>query len=85
MLKINPKKDIKELEKFGYELLEYDNYYRKFEKDYQVQINIYDRNILVFKKRKNSDWGDYIGYSGEEEKVKKYIYDLIKADMVVKE
>lgn len=69
----------------GYELEEWDNYYRKQEDKYQVQINIYDRKILVFKKRKNSNWGDYIGYSGEEEKIKEYTQDLIKADLVVKE
>lgn len=85
MLKIRDDVDLKELEKFGYELLEYDNYYRKYEKDYQVQINIFDRKILVFKKRKNSNWGYYIGYSGEKEKIKKYIQDLIKANLVVKE
>lgn len=73
------------MKNIGYELLEYDNYYRKYEKDYQVQINIFDRKILVFKKRKNSNWGDYVGYSGEEEKIKKYIQDLIKAGLVVKE
>lgn len=73
------------MKNIGYELLEYDNYYRKYEKDYQVQINIFDRKILVFKKRKNSKWGDYIGYSGEEEKIKKYIQDLIKVNLVVKE
>ena len=73
------------MKNIGYELLEYDNYYRKYEKDYRVQINIFDRKILVFKKRENSNWGDYIGYSGEEEKIKEYIQDLIKADLVIKE
>lgn len=73
------------MKNIGYELLEYDNYYRKYEKDYQVQINIFDREILVFKKRKNSNWGNYIGYSGEEEKIKEYTQDLIQADLVVKE
>lgn len=73
------------MKNIGYELLEYDNYYRKYEKDYQVQINIFDRKILVFKKRKNSNWGDYIGYSGEKEKIKEYTQDLIKANLVVKE
>lgn len=85
MLKIRDDVDLKELEKYRYELLEYDNYYRKYEKEYQVQINIYDRKILVFKKRKNSNWGNYIGYDSEEEKIKKYIQDLIKANLVVKE
>ena len=73
------------MKNIGYKLLEYDNYYRKYEKDYQVQINIFDRKILVFKKIKNSNWGDYIGYRGEEEKIKEYTQDLIKADLVVKE
>lgn len=73
------------MKNIGYELLEYDIYYRKYEKDYRVQINIFDRKILVFKKRKNSNWGDYIGYSGEEEKTKEYIQDLITANLVVKE
>ena len=73
------------MKNIGYELLEYDIYYRKYEKEYRVQINIFDRKILVFKKRKNSNWGDYIGYSGEQEKIKEYTQDLIKADLVVKE
>ena len=58
-------------------------------KYYKDDDNVYyfhfDRKILVFKKRKNSNWGDYIGYSGEEEKIKEYIQDLIKANLVVKE
>ena len=68
----------------GYELEEWDNYYRKQEDKYQVQINIYDRKILIFKMRENSNWGDYLGYKGEEE-IKNYIYDLIKANLVEKE
>lgn len=70
------------MKNIGYKLLEYDNYYRKYEKDYQVQINIFDKEILVFKKRKNGNWGDYIGYRGDEEKIKEYIPDLFKADLV---
>lgn len=69
----------------GYELEEWDIYYRKYEVNFRVQINIYDRKILVFKMRENSDWGDFIGYTGEEEKIKPYISDLIKANLVVKE
>lgn len=70
------------MKNIGYKLLEYDNYYRKYEKDYQVQINIFDKEILVFKKRKNGNWGDYIGCRGDEEKIKEYIPDLFKADLV---
>ena len=40
--------------------------------------------ILIFKMRENSNGKDYLGYKGEEE-IKKYIYDLIKANLVVKE
>lgn len=40
MLKIRDDVDSKELEKFGYELGERDNYYRKYEVKYRVQINI---------------------------------------------
>lgn len=85
MFKIRDDIDLKELQRFGYELEEWDNYYRKHEVKYQVQINIYDREILVFKMRENSNWGDYIGYTGEEEKIKLYVPDLIKAGLVVKE
>ena len=85
MLKIRDDVDLKELEKFGFELEEWDNYYRKYKVKYQVQINIYDRKILVFKMRENSNWGDYIGYTDEEEKIKLYVPDLIKANLVVKE
>ena len=81
----NNAKKLKELEKFGFELEEWDNYYRKYKVKYQVQINIYDRKILVFKMRENSNWGDYIGYTDEEEKIKLYVPDLIKANLVVKE
>lgn len=86
MLKIRGDVKLEDLEKFGYELKEYDNYYRKYENKYRVQINIYNREILVFKLRENSDWGDYIGYEKEEEtELKTYISDLIKADLIVNE
>ena len=85
MLKIKDSVDLKELEKFGYKIEEFDDYYRKEEKGYAVQINIYDREILVFKLRENSDWGDYIGQRKEDEyKLKTYIQDLIQAGLVEK-
>lgn len=78
MLKIKDNVDLKELEKFNYKLEEWDNYYRKEEEKHSVQINIFDREILVFKLRENSNWGDYI----KDEEVKKYIQDLIQAGLV---
>ena len=71
--------DLKELEKFGYTLEDWDNYYRKKEDGYNVQINIFDREILVYKFRENSNWGDYIGQLKEDaEKLKQYIPDLLE-------
>ena len=85
MYKIKDEVDLKELEKFGYTLEDWDNYYRKKEDGYNVQINIYDREILVYKFRENYNWGDYLGHFKEdEEKIKQYIADLVKADIVEK-
>lgn len=85
MLKIKDNVDLKVLKQFGHKIEEFDDYYRKEEKGYAVQINIYDREILVFKLRENSNWGDYIGQRKEDEyKLKTYIQDLIQAGLVEK-
>lgn len=77
--------NLKELKKFGYKHEKLDIYYRKQKENYNVQINIYDREILVYKLRENSDWGDFIGCLKEdEEKLKLYIQDLIEAGLVEK-
>ncbi len=83
MFKIRDDVDLEELERFNYKLENWDNYYRKKESTYRVQINIFDHKILVYKLREKSDWGDYIGYSKEdEEEVRQYIADLIQAGLV---
>ena len=72
-----------DLKKLGYK--KEDGYYRKYEKGYRVQIHDYYKDVLVYKYRENSNWGDYIGHLKEDEsKIKPYIQDLIKADLVEK-
>lgn len=73
----------KDLKKIGYKK---DNgYYRKYDEGYRVQIHSYYKDILVYKYRENSDWGDFIGHLKEDdEEIKAYIQDLIKADLVEK-
>lgn len=71
MLKINPEKDIKELEKFGFKKKKYDNVkHYVLEKEDRNQDIVFDaeNRELCF-----CNWG----YDT--------LYDLIKADMVVKE
>ncbi len=86
MLKIKDDVDLKELEKFGYTLKDdNDNYYIKRNEKYRIQINVFDRKILVYKYRENSDWGTYIGYLDKEEnELKEYIQDLNQAGLVEK-
>lgn len=75
MLKINPEKDIKELEKFGYYKGLDDGCHEAYIKDlgYGDYIAIYDDGRILI---------DIEDFCGSEEKI---LYDLIKADMVIKE
>ncbi len=80
MLKIRDDVDLKELEKFGYKLWQDDSCHKAYIKDleYNDYIAIYeDGRILI-------DVEDFCG-SDWEEFQNKLLYDLIKADLVVKE
>ena len=80
MLKIRDDVNLKELEKFGYRLGQDDGCHEAYIKDlkYNDYIAIYeDRTILI-------DVEDFCG-SDFEEFQNKLLYDLIKANLVVKE
>lgn len=88
MLKINPKKDIKELEKFGFKP-KYDEdtgkikAYEKVMKEYMgltVTIETTKTKIRIFKQREEWKINPYNDYFDLDT-----LYDLIIADMVVKE
>lgn len=71
MLKINPKKDIKELEKFGFKKKKYANI-----KHYVLEKADINQDIVFDAKNRELCFCNW-GYDT--------LYDLIKADMVVKE
>jgi len=88
MLKIKDSVDLKELEKFGFKMSVY------FDYDYIKDVDIENTNqyifIRIFKKNKNIIF-QKIFHNGVEKYLKnqynnkKWIQDLIKADMVEKE
>lgn len=78
MLKIKDNVDLKELEKFGFELYDIGlnepyEVYKKYIKDY-ISIDIYEDRKICF------DNDEYITQSIKEE----YIHDLIQSDLVEK-
>lgn len=81
MLKINPEKDIKELEKFGFKP-KYDEDTGELESyalGYESYESIKVKNRLIPFRR---DYNEDRYYSSD---IVEVLYDLIKADMVVKE
>ena len=87
MLKIKDNVDLKELEKFGYELQEdwlnrgyFENGEVKGKYIYYKSVDLYKSIEIEVDTRKIFESFDDMGKSVEE----KYIDDLIKADMVAK-
>ena len=82
MLKIRDDVDLKELEKFGFEYEEEDGekYLCKYLPDNQHKLFIYEDD----RKIRQGDFVLIFGYN-EVELDERWIQDLIKADLVVKE
>ena len=89
MLKIKDNIDLKELEKFGFELDECGLYYKKDfiaecfdgEENHQILIYINKRNIVL--EVMNNDY-TYHSFDDELGRIEDTLYDLIKADLVEK-
>lgn len=86
MLKINPKKDIKELEKFGFKPKYDENtgkinaYEKATEEGLRITKEKTKSRIRIFEQREEWKINPYNSYFDVDT-----LYDLIKADMVVKE
>ncbi len=81
MLKIRDDVDLKELEKFGFEYEEDgEKYWCKYLPDNQHKLFIYEND----RKIRQGDFVLIFGYN-EVELDERWIQDLIKADLVVKE